>query len=55
MINDRRKKRYDFLIDFSPTCNSLNVKFFIPKKSLESFSDFLPFLINHLVERAKKM
>ena len=26
----RHKKRYDFLIDFSPICISLNVKFSIP-------------------------
>ena len=45
----QRKKRYDFRIDFSPTCISLNVKFSIPTKSLESFSHFLAFLINHLV------
>ena len=43
---DRREKRYDFPIDFSPTCTSLNVKFSIPTKNLESFSHFLPFLIN---------
>ena len=45
----QRKKRYDFRIDFSPTCISLNVKFSIPTKSLESFSHFLAFLINHFV------
>ena len=50
----RRKKRYDFPIDFSPTCISLNIKFSIPTKNLESFSHFSPFLINHLVWRAKK-
>ena len=37
---DRRKKRYDFRIDFSPTCISLNVKFSIPTKNLESFHIF---------------
>ena len=37
---DRRKKRYDFPIDFSPTCISLNVKFTIPTKSLESYLHF---------------
>ena len=31
-----------------------NVKFSIPTKSLESFSQFLAFLINHLVCRDKK-
>ena len=54
VINDRRKKRCDFLIDFSPTCISLNVKFSIPTKNLESFSHFIAFLINHLVWRDKK-
>ena len=54
VINDRRKKRYDFPIDFSPTCISLNVKFSILTKNIESFSYFLPFFISHLVERAKK-
>ena len=48
VINDRRKKRYDFPIDFSPTCVSLNVEFSIPTANLESFSHFLPFLINQL-------
>ena len=37
---DRRKKRYDFLIDFSPTCISLNVKFTIPIKTMASFLHF---------------
>ena len=46
VLNDRREKRYDFPIDLSPTCTSLNVKFSIPTKNLESFSHFLPFLIN---------
>ena len=49
VLNDRREKRYDFPIDFSPTWTSLNVKFTIPTKNLESFSHFLPFLINPLV------
>ena len=37
---DRRKKRYDFPIDFSPTYISLSVKFTIPKNSLESYLHF---------------
>ena len=49
VITERRKKRYDFPIDFSPICISLNVKFSIPTKNIESFSHFLAFLINHLV------
>ena len=33
VLNDRSKKRFDFLIDFSLTCISLNMKFSIhPKK-----------------------
>ena len=32
-----------------------NVKFTIPTKSLESFSQFLAFSINHLVCRAKNV
>ena len=49
VITERRKKRYDFPIDFSPICISLNVKFSIPTKNIESFTHFLAFLINHLV------
>ena len=48
VLNHRRKKHFVFLIDFSPTCISLNVKFSIHTKNLEYFSYFLPFLINHL-------
>ena len=33
----------DFPFDFSLTCISLNVKFSIPTKNLESFSNFLAF------------
>ena len=48
--NKRHKKETpQFPIDFSPTCISLNMKFFIPTKNLETFSNFLAFLINHLV------
>ena len=43
VINDIRKKRYDFPIDFSLTSISLNVKFSIPTKNLESFLHFLAF------------
>ena len=39
-MNDRRKKRYDFPIDFSPTYISLRVKISIPTKNLERFSSF---------------
>ena len=48
VLNHRRKKHFVFLIDFSPTCISLNVKFSIHTKNLEFFKYFLPFLINHL-------
>ena len=54
VLNHRRKKHFVFLIDFSPTCISLNVKFSIPTRNLESFSLFLAFLVNRLVQRAKK-
>ena len=39
VINDRRKKRHDFIIYFSRTCILLNVKVSISTKSLESFLD----------------
>ena len=39
VINDRREKRHDFIIYFSRTCISLNVKVSISTKSLESFLD----------------
>ena len=48
-MSDRRKKRYDVPIDFSPSSISLNNKFSIPTKNLESFSHLLAFSINHLV------
>ena len=47
--NKRQKKKcYDFHINISPTCISLNVKFSISTKTLENFSDFLASLINYL-------
>ena len=42
--SNKRKKRYDFPIDFS-----------IPTKNLESFSHLLAILISHLVWRAKNV
>ena len=49
VIKDRRKKRYNFPINISPISISLNVKFSIPTKILESCSHFLAYLINDLV------
>ena len=43
-IYNRRKKRYDFLFDFLPTCISLNVKFSIPTKKTRKFFTFFTFL-----------
>ena len=48
----QKKKRYDFPINISPTCISLNANFSIPTKTLESCSHFLASLIDYLVQRA---
>ena len=50
----KKKETLPFSYWFSPTCISLNVKFSIPTRNLESFSLFLAFLVNRLVQRAKK-
>ena len=44
VINGRRKKRYDFPINISPTYISVNVKFSIPTKKSPKFFTFLRFL-----------
>ena len=44
VLNDRREKRYDFPIDFLPTCTSLNVKFFHSYKKSRKFFTYFTFL-----------